>query len=105
MLLKVAEADLSRKPAPSPSQSRRAPIAARRLIARRVRNTFPHCHAEFISSPLKHGGIAFRVVDDRGRCRSNIARVYGGKNVLTKSELLRLVKWAKGRSDFPHLPV
>jgi hypothetical protein len=74
-------------------------------VARRVRLTFPGCHCEFTTSPGKHGGIAFRVKDGRGRYRSNIVRIYRDAGSLTKAQLVRLVRLAGGRADFPHLAV
>ena len=46
----------------------------RRDVERLVRNVYPGCRVAFVSD--ERGALAFRVVDERGRVRSDLVKVY-----------------------------
>jgi hypothetical protein len=76
--------------------------AARRAIGRRVANVFPGCRAEFVED-LVDGSIGFVVIDERGRTRTNVVRVYSPRQRFTKVWLMHAVSAAGGRVGYPRL--
>ena len=70
-----------------------------------IDRVFPGHRPEFVEGLDR--GIGFRVIDDRGRPRTKIVRLYRSEvGDITKQWLLRAVRTASGPGDgFPRLPL
>src|SRR5579862_1419061 len=68
----------------------------RRLIQQLVRNVFPRCDARSIESPTPNS-LSFEIIDETGCVRASPIRILSHHtSPITKSWLLRAVRYARG---------